>query len=243
MSGKAWQTWCFSCLLPSSGVCAHGSGTQCGPALQRRPAAMADVVDATERYLRRAGSRSAPCRRQLHGRSLWRSSWPGAWSRGNCVCVFSGRFLVRRGRFRARAFNRLQRGVALGRLARPILPLMYKSATVRRLVLRDVACHGDESLQPRPWRSSTMASDAQSSPTSVPPIGRSRGWTRRHARSPSVWGEKETFLPPEAHGKIQRIPQASIKTLSDVGHVPMVDDPDLVARTILTTTGAGLEQK
>jgi pimeloyl-ACP methyl ester carboxylesterase len=47
---------------------------------------------------------------------------------------------------------------------------------------------------------------------------------------------------PDPHDKIGRIPQASITTLPDVGHVPMLDDPELVARTILTTTGARLQQ-
>ena len=51
-------------------------------------------------------------------------------------------------------------------------------------------------------------------------------------------GEKETLLPVEAHGKTERIPQASIKTLPGVSHVPMIDDPGLVARTILAVTGA-----
>jgi len=53
-----------------------------------------------------------------------------------------------------------------------------------------------------------------------------------------AWGEKETLLPVEAHGKTERIPQASIKTLPGVSHVPMIDDPGLVARTILAGTGA-----
>lgn len=51
-------------------------------------------------------------------------------------------------------------------------------------------------------------------------------------------GEKETLLPVEAHGKTKRISQASIKTLPGVSHVPMIDNPGLVARTILAVTGA-----
>jgi hypothetical protein len=31
--------------------------------------------------------------------------------------------------------------------------------------------------------------------------------------------------------------------LPDVGHVPMLDDPELVARTILAVTGAGMQQR
>jgi pimeloyl-ACP methyl ester carboxylesterase len=48
-------------------------------------------------------------------------------------------------------------------------------------------------------------------------------------------GEKETFRSPGAYDG--RIPQASVIALPDVGHVPMLDDPGLVARTILSSTG------
>ena len=57
-----------------------------------------------------------------------------------------------------------------------------------------------------------------------------------------AWGEKERLLPAAAHGKIEQIPQASIKTLPGVGHVPMVDAPELVASTILAATGAAIQQ-
>ncbi len=45
------------------------------------------------------------------------------------------------------------------------------------------------------------------------------------------------MLSPDAYGT-ERIPQASIQSLPEVGHVPMIDDPELVARTILGVTGA-----
>ena len=51
-------------------------------------------------------------------------------------------------------------------------------------------------------------------------------------------GQKETLLPVEARGKTERIPQASIQSLPGVSHVPMIDDPGLVARTILAVTSA-----
>lgn len=35
------------------------------------------------------------------------------------------------------------------------------------------------------------------------------------------------------------LPQATFTTLPDVGHDPMMDDPELVARTILSVTTAG----
>jgi pimeloyl-ACP methyl ester carboxylesterase len=46
------------------------------------------------------------------------------------------------------------------------------------------------------------------------------------------------------YGKIarERLPRATFKVLPDVGHVPMFDDPQLVARTILGVTGAEMSQ-
>jgi pimeloyl-ACP methyl ester carboxylesterase len=39
-----------------------------------------------------------------------------------------------------------------------------------------------------------------------------------------------------------RLPRATLKILADVGHAPMIDDPELVARTILEVTGARMPQ-
>jgi len=58
-----------------------------------------------------------------------------------------------------------------------------------------------------------------------------------------AWGEKERLLPPDSHDMSGRIPQAAIETLPNVGHVPMLDDPELVARTILASTGARLHEE
>jgi pimeloyl-ACP methyl ester carboxylesterase len=242
MSGKAWRDVVPLLSTHHQVYAPTAPGHNGGPPVQRRPAAMADVVDATERYLDERGLE----RPHLAGNSLGGLVAIELARRGRAatVCAFSpGGFWSAGDGFQARAFNRLQRGVALGRLARPILPLMYKSATVRRLVLRDVAYHGDRLSAAQALEmiddgigcailADLCAADWEIARLDPPPCPIT-----------IVWGEKETFLSPEAHGKIQRIPQASIKTLPDVGHVPMVDDPDLVARTILTTTGAGLEQK
>jgi pimeloyl-ACP methyl ester carboxylesterase len=56
-----------------------------------------------------------------------------------------------------------------------------------------------------------------------------------------AWSEHDALIPVEACDKIarERLPQASFTILPGVGHVSMIDDPDLVARTILAVTGAG----
>ena len=53
--------------------------------------------------------------------------------------------------------------------------------------------------------------------------------------------KKDAVVPVPACDKIARgrVPQASFTILPGVGHDPMIDDPDLVARTILAVTGAG----
>jgi pimeloyl-ACP methyl ester carboxylesterase len=55
-----------------------------------------------------------------------------------------------------------------------------------------------------------------------------------------AWSEKDTLLPAATYGAVahERLPGATFEILSDVDHVPMFDDPELVARTILAVTGA-----
>jgi pimeloyl-ACP methyl ester carboxylesterase len=54
-----------------------------------------------------------------------------------------------------------------------------------------------------------------------------------------AWAENDILLPLQSCGTIarERLPQAKFVVLPDVGHDPMLDDPELVARTILEATG------
>jgi pimeloyl-ACP methyl ester carboxylesterase len=55
-----------------------------------------------------------------------------------------------------------------------------------------------------------------------------------------AWSEKDAMLPVASYGPNarKRLPQATFEILPDVGHDPMMDDPSLVAHTILACTGA-----
>jgi pimeloyl-ACP methyl ester carboxylesterase len=73
------------------------------------------------------------------------------------------------------------------------------------------------------------------------PVARS-GRRYRFAGAPTVpvtiaWGSRDRILPP-AQARVAReyLPQARHVTLYGCGHVPMGDDPRLVARVILQTT-------
>lgn len=57
-----------------------------------------------------------------------------------------------------------------------------------------------------------------------------------------AWSENDAMLPLAICEQIvrQRLPAATFLVLPDVGHVSMIDDPELVIRTILAvTTAAG----
>jgi len=55
-----------------------------------------------------------------------------------------------------------------------------------------------------------------------------------------AWSGGDRLLPVDVYGARARelIPGARFIVLDDVGHVPMSDDPQLVAETILTATTA-----
>ena len=55
-----------------------------------------------------------------------------------------------------------------------------------------------------------------------------------------VWAERDRIIPFERNGLplLERVPGAELVRLADVGHVPMSDDPEEVARLILEVTGA-----
>jgi pimeloyl-ACP methyl ester carboxylesterase len=56
-----------------------------------------------------------------------------------------------------------------------------------------------------------------------------------------AWSEKDVIIPPADYGPIarERLPQATFEIPPDTAHDPMMDDPQLVARTILSVTGVG----
>jgi pimeloyl-ACP methyl ester carboxylesterase len=235
MSGNAWQDVVPLLSDHHEVFTPTALGHRGGPPVQRRPATITDVVDAAQRYLDERGLE----RPHLAGNSMGGFMAIELARRGRAatVCAFSPAGFCSAG-FQALAMGKIQRGIALARRVRSILPFMYKSATVRRLMLRDVAWHGDRVSADRALEAidegidCAILADLCAAEWQIAPLD------PLPCPITIAWGEKETLLPVEAHGKTERIPQASIKTLPGVSHVPMIDDPGLVARTILAGTGA-----
>jgi pimeloyl-ACP methyl ester carboxylesterase len=131
--------------------------------------------------------------------------------------------------------------LALGRLVRPALPLIYRSAALRRLAFRDAAVHGDRLT---PARALEIADDTLASAVVLNDISADVWHIAPLDPLPCpitvAWSEKDALLPMAEYASAlsERLPEAAFSVLAGVGHEPMTDDPELVARTILAVTGA-----
>lgn len=116
-----------------------------------------------------------------------------------------------------------------------------KPPLLRRLAMRDLACHGDRISAARAIEIATdglecsVTNDVFRAPdeqlVTMDPLP---------CPITIAWAENDALLPVEVYKtEVQdRLPLAAFTILAGVGHMPTVDDPELVARTILATTGA-----
>lgn len=121
----------------------------------------------------------------------------------------------------------------------PALRFALRSRAVRAMSYRSLVAH------PSRLRPERMVDDAIALRRGHGFRGAARA-TRgyRFTAEPAVpvtiaWGDKDRILAPSQAARARaELPGARYVELPDCGHVPMGDDPTLVASTILTTTGA-----
>ncbi|WP_084514787.1 alpha/beta fold hydrolase [Nocardia acidivorans] len=237
MSARAWQD-VIPLLEPHHEVVALTAlGHHGGPSPARRPARVADLVDAAERALDGLGLE----RVHLAGNSLggWMAIELARRGRALTVCALSpAGFWDAGGHDQSGGVAKLRRMIAMTRWTAPVQPLALRAPLVRRLALRDIARRGDR-LSPaqaldaaRDLLGCTVLDDLlgnheQIAPLDPPPCPITFGWS-----------EHDAILPVAVNGTIarERIPQAHLEILPGVGHVPMIDNPALVAETILVRT-------
>jgi pimeloyl-ACP methyl ester carboxylesterase len=200
---------------------------------------MADMVDATEHYLDQRGLDrphlagnsmggyiAIELARRGRAATVCALSPPGFWSAGDGL--------------QTQAFKGIEKNGASARRLRPLAPLLLKSATVRRLGCRDIACRGDRLSAARIIEiaddgiACTVVADLTASEWQIQPLN------PLPCPVTIAWSEKDALLPLTKYRKKaqERLPQATFTVLPGVGHAPMIDDPALVARTILAVTGA-----
>ena len=214
-------------------------GHRGGEEATHRPVRVRDLVDDLERRLDRDGLD----RVHVAGNSL------GGWMavelarRGRALSVTAlspGGFWDQGGRERHAPIRALRRIALTERLSRPLGPLPHHLGAVRRLALGDVATRGHlvsaaASIQSaRDLAACTVLEDVLGTDEHVELL--------EPVPCPVTiaWSEKDRILPireglPNAR---RLVPGARFVILPGLGHVPMLDDPAMVADVVLRTTGA-----
>lgn len=126
-------------------------------------------------------------------------------------------------------------------LARPLAPMMLRSAYVRRQAMRGAAEHGDRLTAAQALNA---IRDVAGCPAAEDPLRPSESVAALDPLPCPItlaWSANDKICPPDVNGATarERLPQANYLLLPGVGHVSMIDDPRLCAQTILATTGAG----
>lgn len=192
-----------------------------------------DMVDDAQRSLDELGLD----RPHLAGNSMggWIALELARRGRARSVCALSPAGMWKSDlKFPGRA--KLRFTIRITRLTHRFMPLIARSAAGRRFALRDSAAHG-ERLSPDALIDSadavlkcTTGEDLLATRELCQPL---------EANCPIdvVWSELDQIFPVGQFTETarQRIPNARHLVLEGIGHVPMFDDAQRVARTILDT--------
>jgi pimeloyl-ACP methyl ester carboxylesterase len=199
----------------------------------RRPVTVAATVDEAERLLDEHGLD----RPHVVGNSLggWMAIELARRGRARSVCAFSPAGCWVSGTAeQTRGAGKIRRARTMARLSRP-LPFLLRAGAVRRLAVRDVAEHG-ERLGVAAVRSAsadllacTVIDDVLATDEALAPLG------PLPCPVTVAWASADRITPLATNGATarERLPEAHFVVLDGVGHVPMLDAPDLVADTIL----------
>jgi pimeloyl-ACP methyl ester carboxylesterase len=237
MSARAWQRTApllsgeFAVVTPTA--LGHSGGR---PATSR-PARTADVVDDAERTLDELGIETA----HLAGNSMggWVALELARRGRARTVCALSpsGTWDAASREHRA-SRSMLRRARTDAERSERLLPLALRVPAVRRFVLRNTAADG--ARVPREEilaivadvLGCAVAQDLLDTTESLAPLD------PLPCPITIAWCGEDRLLPEAVNGAMARtlVPAARHLTLPGVGHVPMLDDPALVAATIRDAT-------
>jgi pimeloyl-ACP methyl ester carboxylesterase len=237
-TGRVWGTVMplladrFDVIAPTE--LGHLGGTPRGDG----PVRFDDVVDDAERCLDQLGLGTA----HLAGNSLggWISLELARRGRARTVCALSPAGLWDRRWETGKSAGKLREAFEETRRWRRALPSLALSRRFRRWSLADIAVHGDR-VSRRQYVDladdtigCTVLEDivAQAEDTEVAPLD--------PAPCPITlaWAEQDRILPLDTYRARAEslVPDARFLVLEGVGHVPMYDDPALVAVTIAAST-------
>ncbi len=208
-------------------------GHRGGPVPARRPVLIEHMVDDFEARLDQLGLD----RPHMAGNSMggWIALELARRGRASSVCALSPAGAWDAGTEEQKQSRQRLRDVARdAKRARPLLPLALRSKRVRKYALSLNAVHG-ERMTPAQVLARTddvlgctamedvLTTEEELAPLDPPPCPITLAWS-----------EHDRVLPLDLNGERARelIPGTRFIVLNGVGHVPMFDDPQLVAATI-----------
>ncbi|HEY5977454.1 MAG TPA: alpha/beta hydrolase [Solirubrobacterales bacterium] len=210
-----------------------------GPSPTRRPATMADVFDAAEKQLDDLGIERA----HLAGNSMggWAALELARRGRALSVCAICPAGLWDEDweeADRERVFAILLGAVRDTRRGRRLIPLLARSRRFRKWASRDFSVNGDRVSREGFVIGAEDVVGCEIAEELIVPGVRFEGYDPPHCPVTIALGEQDKLFPPalyEARAK-DLVPAARVLVLEGVGHVPMADDPELIARTIRDST-------
>jgi alpha-beta hydrolase superfamily lysophospholipase len=217
-------------------------GHRGGPPLQNGdPISIAALADGVEAILDTEGIQAA----HLVGNSLggWLAVELGRRGRARSVVAFSPAGAWRDDRDLRRVIRLLSSGRAvLERSERLGLERLLRRPRFRALALRAAMAHGDRLPVGEVGGLIEDAVGCDAYPGFIAwikgaaPLAASPELARYRIRI--AWPEHDRTIPFKSYGRpfLDAVPGAEHVTLPGVGHIPMYDDPSLIARTILEIT-------
>ena len=210
-----------------------------GPPPLDRPVGNRHVVDAAERQM----DELSLGRAHLVGNSMggWMALELARRGRAFSVCAMSPAGMWPSiGTASRPGANRLRQGLRMGRLTRPALPVLYRSRGVRQFALRNAAANGarvsrEQTLQlTDDMLGCSIAEDILATDEHFAPLDPGP------CPITIAWCELDRIFPEGEFGARarERLPGARYVVLRNVGHVPMLDDPKLVAAVIRESLAA-----
>jgi len=242
IGANPWKKWenCLAALTARYDVFVPTLAGFDGGRPLRNPATLSAVTDAVEADLDAAGIDTA----HIVGNSLggWLAMELARRGRARTSIAFSpaGGWVTPWGRFRARFYFQLN--LVLNALSGPMKPLLFRSSFVRRIVLSGSLRYGNRISREQALAIArdSMRADPRLFLRLLRAVTNETVQPYPDLGIPSlvVWSEKDRLTPLHPDGDTWRAatPHMAWRIIPDVGHMPMFDDPDAVAQTILEWT-------
>ncbi|OZC84255.1 hypothetical protein CH254_24110 [Rhodococcus sp. 06-412-2C] len=238
MSSRIWHSTVPLLTQSHRVVVPTALGHRGGPEPRQRPVTFRDLVDCAEAEIDRLGEPKV----HLAGNSLggWMALELARRGRALTVCALSpAGFWLPGEPSQTTATNGIRKSWALAHASRKLTSILLRSSRLRAHSFAGIAhggvlSHEEAVTIARDLLECTVTEDMLSTTDRFDP------WHDLSCPVTIAWSKEDLVFPQAVNEPIarERVPEARFETLDGVGHVPMLDDPDLVADTILRATGA-----